>query len=330
MRSKFDQFTRLNLNLFVCILITSGSPFRVTELLTLTFANPTDLVRTMYYSNGHIQVNLLYNKNTHSSMRYSNHTKVLPIEVSKIVIHYVSIIRYLEVAIVEEHGWAKPNSDISVSDYWEEDDESDDTDGNDVEDGASLLESKTLSKRNEIKTLLFMYKLGPRNGGQVFKYLELVSAKYIKETYTPRVLRQALVYFTRTLLGEVKHQRAGILNRIDSIAGHRSETADLQYGVTHSNMYLPSAARNNIDIQISFAWHRILELDDNEATEEPGLSNRQELKRDLSMVDVGKEEIEEVGRRLYGNFQFGSQNQVHTMYDAFHSVKDLMVISPTG
>ena len=330
MRSKFDQFTRLNLNLFVCILITCGSPFRVTELLTLTFANPTDLVRTMYYSNGHIQINLLYNKNTHSSMRYSNHTKMLPIEVSKIVIHYVSIIKYLEVAIVEEHGWAKSKSDMSVSDDWEDDDEFDETDGNDLEDEASLLASRALSKRDEIKTLLFMYKLGPRNGGQVFKYLELVSEKYIREKYTPRILRQALVYFTRTLLGEAKHQGVGILNRIDSIAGHRSETADLQYGVTHSNMYLPSAARNNIDIQISFAWHKILELEEEEVKEEPTPSNRQELKKLLSLVDVGKEEIEEVGRRLYGNFKFGSMGQVHTVYDAFHSVKDLMVISPTG
>ena len=330
MRSMFDQFTRLNLNLFVCILITCGSPFRVTELLTLTFANPTDLVRTMYYSNGHIQINLLYNKNTHSSMRYSNHTKMLPIEVSKIIIHYVSIIKYLEVAIVEEHGWAKSKSDIGVADDWDDDDEFDVLDGNDLEDEASLLASKALSKRDEIKTLLFMYKLGPRNGGQVFKYLELVSEKYIREKYTPRILRQALVYFTRTLLGEAKHQGVGILNRIDSIAGHRSETADLQYGVTHSNMYLPSAARNNIDIQISFAWHKILELEEEEVKEEPTPSNRQELKKLLSLVDVGKEEIEEVGRRLYGNFKFGSMGQVHTVYDAFHSVKDLMVISPTG
>ena len=54
------------------------------------------------------------------------------------------------------------------------------------------------------------------------------------------------------------------------------------------------------------------------------------MKKLPSLVDVGKEEIEEVGRRLYGNFKFGSMGQVHTVYDAFHSVKDLMVISPTG
>lgn len=42
----------------------------------------------MYYSKGHIQINLLYNKNIHSSMLYASHTKLLPIEVSKIVFFF--------------------------------------------------------------------------------------------------------------------------------------------------------------------------------------------------------------------------------------------------
>ena len=104
MRCRLEELSRLNLNLFVCMMITCGSPCRVTELLTLTYANPSDLVRTMYYCNGLMQTNILYNKNTHSSMRYSNHTKILPAEVSKNVIHYMSIVKFLEVAIVTEHG----------------------------------------------------------------------------------------------------------------------------------------------------------------------------------------------------------------------------------
>lgn len=67
--------------------------------------------------------------------------------------------------------------------------------------------------------------------------------------------------FYADAIGVSKAPGSGDLNRIDSIAAHSSETADSQYRVTHNNMYLPSAARNNIDIQIVFAWHKILELD---------------------------------------------------------------------
>lgn len=66
---------------------------------------------------------------------------------------------------MEEQEWAKSKSDMSVADDWDDDDEFDELDGNDLEGEASLLASKALSKRDEIKTLLFMYKLGPRNGG---------------------------------------------------------------------------------------------------------------------------------------------------------------------
>ncbi|MDN6194337.1 MAG: hypothetical protein L0I88_04795 [Alkalibacterium sp.] len=99
---------------------------------------------------------------------------------------------------MEEHGWARSKSD-SVENDREDDDEFDELDGNDLEDVASLLVVKAFSKRDEIKALLFIYKLGLRNADQVFKYLELVSEKYIRENCTPRILW--LVYFTRTLLG---------------------------------------------------------------------------------------------------------------------------------
>lgn len=112
--------------------------------------------------------------------------------------------------------------------------------------------------------------------------------------------------------------------------GNRCGIADLQYGVMCSNMYLPSAARNNIDIQISCGWHKIFEWEEKKKVEEvdqPKFSSRQELKMFLSMIDVGEEEIKDVGRRFYGNFRFGSMSQIYMVYDTLHSVKDLMVIS---
>lgn len=58
----------------------------------------------------------------------------------------------------------------------------------------------------------------------------------------------------------VRYSDTGFLKRIDKLAGHTSTTANMQYGVTHSNSLLLSVQANNIDIRISLEWHRILGL----------------------------------------------------------------------
>lgn len=50
-------------------------------------------------------------KYTQHTEIYEN-TKVLPEEVSNIVIHYISVVRYLEVAIVERHEAEEVSADL--------------------------------------------------------------------------------------------------------------------------------------------------------------------------------------------------------------------------
>jgi len=94
MRSMYQCLCNLNLNLLVCMLITCGSPYRITEILTLAFANSAVMNRSMYYCDGAFELKIHYNKNTHSGMRYANHTKLLPECVSKMLIQKMtSLIR---------------------------------------------------------------------------------------------------------------------------------------------------------------------------------------------------------------------------------------------
>lgn len=39
---------------------------------------------------------------------------------------------------------------------------------------------------------------------------------------------------------------------------------------------------------------------------------------------------DEIGRRLYGSFEFGSVKQLHTVTDALRSTTDLLLVSPAG
>lgn len=328
MKIVLQKLTRLNLNLLVCIMITCGSPFRVTELYTLTFANPVGMTRSMYYSNGLIQLNIRYNKNTHSTLRYASHTKVLPEEVSKIVIHYISVVRYLEIAIVETHGAEELSSDLKEPSYRGSIDCDDDSDKEEDENEADVANRQP--RRAMLRTILFLSPLGVRKGAQAYSFLERASERYVGERYTPRLLRQALVHFTRLLLTETRYSDVGFLKRIDKLAGHNSTTADMQYGVTHSNSLLPSVPINNIDIRISLEWHRILGLSVKDVKSFNQKEHRTVLKEIMSQLYIGREEIEAVGRVLYKDFKIGGLDHTHMLHDACNSIKDLLVVSPTG
>lgn len=65
----------------------------------------------------------------------------------------------------------------------------------------------------------------------------------------------------------------------------------LKKGTLQNILYLPHPTRNKIDIQISFTWHTIIELEEKKDIEHPALRNRRELKNLIS-IDVNKEEIE--------------------------------------
>lgn len=316
MRRMYQLLCNLNLHLLVCILITCGSPYRITEVLTLTYANSAVMNRSMYYCNGAFELKIHYNKNVHSSMIYANHAKLLPVCVSKMLIHYVTIVRSLEYAIVQKHGFVKPSRDlITVSDEYQEEDS-----------------QVSMSREDKIKTLVFTYELGTRNGAQVHKFMEHVSEKFIGHRYTPRYLRQALVFFTRVLLTEKRTNELDMLQHIDALAGHGTATADTQYGVTTTKLHFPSTSKNHIDLHVSRKWHEVLGLmeDDEIKTEPEAIDHRGRLWDIFQRVDFGKVVYDEVGRRLYGNFEFGSVNQLHTVTDALRSTTDLLVVSPTG
>lgn len=327
MKIILNKLMKLNLNILICIMITCGSPFRISELYTLTFANTVSMARTMYFSNGLIQLNIHYNKTTHNTLKYSNHTKVLPEEVSKIVIHYVSVVRYLEIAISERHGTDEISRKFSEPSYLEDTD-NDESDKDNNEKSINAMENQ--SRKAMFRTLVFLSPLGLRKGGQAFAFLERVSEKYVGERYTSRLLRQALVHFTRLLLAESKFRDTGFLHRIDRLAGHSTTTADMQYGVTHTNSMLPSVPVNNIDIRIALEWHRILGLGEKDVKPLQQKENRVLLKEIMSQYYIGREEIYAIGQRLYKNFSIGTLEHSHMLYDACNSVSDILVVSPTG
>lgn len=167
--------------------------------------------------------------------------------------------RYLEIAIVERHGADEISRDISEPSYpMNIDDNDDESDREEAEALTSIAERQP--RKAMLRTLVFLSPFGVRKGAQAFTFLERASEQYIGERYTPRLLRQALVHFTRLLLTENRYGDTGFLKRIDKLAGHTTTTADMQYGVTHTNSLLPSVPVNNIDIRISLEWHRILGL----------------------------------------------------------------------
>lgn len=346
MRSKQRELSELNLNLFVCMLLTCGSPYRVSELLTLTFANPSELVRTMYFSRGRIQLHILYSKTHQSSMKYARSTKVLPIEVSKNVVHYISVVRYLEVAIHEMHG-DFPEANGEQEGEEEEEDEEDEEEEEDEEgreeerqgdDGVVETEAgvddadiKRKLMKEVVRRSVFLRGPELRKGSQVFPYLRDVSNKYLKETYTPRILRQALSHFTRVLLRNFASQQTDLLNQIDSLAGHTTAVADAQYGVTHRNEYLTSTARMEIDRTLSLRWHEILELNDEGDKPEEKVDMREYILECIRKANIGSRETEAVGRRLYGDeFEFVTVKQLCAVFDSVVSLEDMLVVSPTG
>lgn len=317
MIEEYRKLCSMNLNLLVCMMITCGSPYRVTEILTLAFANSGLMKRTMYYCNGTFELKIHYNKNTHTSMQYTNHTKMIPVCVSKMLVHYITVVRSLEYAITEKHDFETSRAKESFTRTTR---------------GPEEKEKERILKSDKLKTFVFMNEYGARNGAQVHKYMEHVSEKHVGVKYTPRYLRQALVFFTRMFLTERRNQSMEMLQHIDVAAGHRGTTADAHYGVTRNSLYFQSAAKNHLDLEISRQWHRLLEVDqEGEVWEKPLVEdNRETLRRLFLGIEFGKAVSDEVGVRLYGRAEFRSLNQQHTVTDAMRSTKDLLVVSPTG
>lgn len=133
-----------------------------------------------------------------------------------------SVVRYLEIAIAERHGTEEVSRKLSEPSYLEDTD-NDESDKEKIEESTNAIEKQ--SRRAMLRTLVFLSPLGLRKGGQAFTFLERVSERYVGERYSSRLLRQALVHFTRLLLSENRYRDTGFLQRIDKLAGHSTTTA---------------------------------------------------------------------------------------------------------
>lgn len=336
MYKAYKALSDLNINILICLLITCGSPFRISEVLTLTFANPNELYRTMFYIHGMIQVNILYGKNTNSSMSYTDQVKYLPWEVTRIIIHYIQIVRYIEVGIISEHGIPGgdrvaeprlfPNTVNGFSFCEEEEEEEEEIEIEIPGDRVSYNKSERLA---QLKSRLFMGINGPREGAIISKYLEKYSVLYANERYTPRLLRQSLTFFTRIHLANGREIALNRLNMIDKLAGHSTGTADRNYGVTHHNNKLPSEAKNNLEMQLSIGWHEILNFFGMPRVEEEiVIGNIREFLKLVGNPYTSWKEIEDVGKMLYKTFDKNEQSIA--ILDAANSVDDVILVSPTG
>lgn len=61
----------------------------------------------------------------------------------------------------------------------------------------SLSTTHRQPRKTKLRTILFLPPLGVRKGAQAYSFLERASERHVGEQYTPRLLRQALVHFTR-------------------------------------------------------------------------------------------------------------------------------------
>lgn len=341
MKAMYQAISDLNRNIFVCIMMTCGSPYRMTELLTLTFANSV-MHRTLHYERGLMRLNIYYNKNTHGSMKYSQYAKYVPEEVGKIIAHYLLIMRYIEVGICWKHKFGESDNNDEEEDEEDEDEvypnrnrnqnpddpNNPDPDDNFLDDQPEIRVPK-IPFSELLKTRVFVMPFKPRTTNTISKYLKKESRDILKKLYMPRLLRQALTSFTRIFLVTDQFQSLVRLGRVDNLAGHRTEIADAQYGVMHTNDILPSAARSNIDRETSVAWHILLNLARTFPKKDP-VNNILELKKILNRDSVLMSEVRRVGQKLYGNFEFYNHNQAFSVVDSINCVDDLMVISPTG
>ncbi|ABN67992.2 ATP-dependent DNA helicase [Scheffersomyces stipitis CBS 6054] len=277
------RLSRLNNYFFCMILLTCGSPYRLTELYSVLIRNEERLGSNVFVADGMLG---LFTNNGKNSMKYSRERpilKMLPEEVSECLAHYIYFVRPFEYTLVE---------------YQEQ------------TGSLSLTEFKKLS--DKYKLHLFMGEKGIKSSTTLGKSFR----KFINKT-TPKLrgimygeIRQVLSYFVGANVSGMIGLQIKIDNTLAEQAGH-SFSRFVESYATNRDGY------NHVMLQrmrdCSAAWHTCLEMRTLQIFT-PSIFTRNEPPK------LTGEELLEAGRKIFGQqfrFKEGQQQATSDVANCF-------------
>ncbi|ABN65937.2 ATP-dependent DNA helicase [Scheffersomyces stipitis CBS 6054] len=270
------RLSRLNDLFFYMILLTCGSPYRLTELYSVLIRNEERLGSNVFVADGMLG---LFTNNGKNSMKYSRERpilKMLPEEVSECLAHYIYFVRPFEHTLVE---YQEQTGSLSHTEF------------------------KKLS--DKYKFHLFVGEKQIKNSTTLGKSFR----KFINKT-TPKLrgimygeIRQVLSYFVGANVSGMIGLQIKIDNTLAEQAGH-SFSRFVESYATNRDAY------NHVMLQrmrdCSVAWHTCLEMSTLQIFT-PSVFTRNEPPK------LTGEELIEAGRQMFGqHFKFKEGQQQAT------------------
>lgn len=319
----------LNLTIFVAIMFSCGSPYRVSELLTLRFRSTLDFQRNLLFMDETI-LQITHNKNNTKTQKYDCFPKSIPAEVNRIVVHYLSLVRRIEYYLALEY-----TNNFTLSEIDTEPDAN--LEAIEEEDPRTcyreVIANDFKFQPNKYKHALMYYVFaGPgdiRNGSHIFRYMKSISNQIIGCQYVPRMVRHALTYLTQVHVKDFfeKYDKSVLT---DLSAGHSVHTATTQYVV---NKY---AGRNALveylQLEVSHAWHRCLGLRSDYFQNTSGKKNLDHLEEIMrANVAYSPTIMNKTGAVLHGdNFQKYDEDRMTGLLTIYLNSMNVLFVAPSG